>query len=146
VEAGAELRGVDFSLTRMKAVKVRGRIVDADSGQPVGSASLDMLPTYLDSANIRGVPTGFLLSAHVDDDGKFEFQNAAPGKYIITARMMMPGFRQISDRRDLQIGNKDITNLEIRLKANPNIRGRLITDSGEPLPRDRTVLILTNYD
>ena len=55
VEAGAELRGMDFSLTRMKAVKVQGRIVDADSEQPVGGASLDMWPKYLDSANIRGM-------------------------------------------------------------------------------------------
>src|SRR5437667_7650707 len=124
---------MDFSLTRMKAVKVQGRIVDADSEQPVGGASLDMWPKYLDSANIRGV------AAHVDDQGKFEFQDAASGKYILTARMTMPGFRQLSDRRDLQIANKDITDLEIRLKSNPNVRGRLIMEGGEPLPLNRTV-------
>ena len=67
---------------------------------------------YLDAPNIRG------KAAHVDDEGNFEFQNVAPGKYIITAHIIMSGFRQLSDRRDLQIGNKDITDFEIRLKPN----------------------------
>jgi len=58
----------------------------------------------------------------------------------------MPGFRQLSDRRELQIGNTDVTDLEIRLKSNPNIRGRLIMEDGDPMPRDRTVLVFTNYD
>ena len=146
VEAGTELRGVDFSLARMKAVKVQGRIVDGDSGQPLHGASLNMRPKYLDYSNLRGVPNSFLLAAHVDDEGKFEFQNAAPGKYALVTRLTMPGFRYLSDKQDLQIGNKDIVDLQIRLKSNPNISGRLIMEAGEPLPRDRTVLLFNNYD
>jgi hypothetical protein len=146
VEAGVELRGMDFSLTRMKAVKVQGRIVDEDSGQPVGGASLDMTPKYLDPASrIDGLRV-YLHAAHVDDEGKFEFQNAASGKYTLTARMSMPGFRLLSAQQDLQIGNKDITDLEIRLKPNPNTRGRLITEGGKPVPHDSTVLIFNNYE
>jgi protocatechuate 3,4-dioxygenase beta subunit len=140
VEAGAELRGMDFSLTRMKAVKVQGRIVDADSGQPIPGANLDMWPKFLESANIRGI------AAHVDDEGRFEFQNAPPGRYIMTGRIIMPGFRQLSDRRDLQVGNKDITDLEVRLKVHPNIRGEVIMEDGAPVPRNRTILAFTNYD
>jgi protocatechuate 3,4-dioxygenase beta subunit len=144
VDAGRELRGMDFSLTRMKAVKVRGRIVDASSGQPVGGATLDMRPKYLNPADSIATLRAFLLAAHVDDEGKFEFQNAPPGKYTLTARMSMPGFRLLYAQQDLQIGNKDIIDFEIRLRTNPSIRGRLITEGGEPLPHDRTVLIFSN--
>jgi hypothetical protein len=105
-----------------------------------------MRPKYLDPASrIDGLRV-FLHAAHVDDEGKFEFQNAAPGKYTLTARMSMPGFRLLSAQQDLQIGNKDISDLEIRLKPNPNIRGRLITEGGEPLPHDSTVLTFNNYE
>src|SRR5205814_1510766 len=41
---------------------------------------------------------------------------------------------------------KDITDLEIRLKPHPNIRGRLIMEAGEAVPANRTVLVFTNYD
>src|SRR5262249_41124898 len=39
-----------------------------------------------------------------------------------------------------------ITELEIRLKPNPNIRGRLITEMGERVPHDTTVLVFNNYE
>jgi hypothetical protein len=45
VNAGSELRGIDFSLMRTKAVRVRGRVVAAGTDRPIGDATLVMLQT-----------------------------------------------------------------------------------------------------
>jgi hypothetical protein len=141
VEPGLELRGVDFLLTRMKGTRVRGRIVDAETGDRA-DVSIAMRPKFIDPSE-RGA---FGVAGNVDSDGKFEIRNVAAGKYALTSHLTLPGFRTLSHEEDVEVGNQDIANLQVSLKPNPRIQGRLITEGAEPPPRDRTVLLFNNYN
>src|SRR5205807_8400342 len=44
--------------------------------------SVDLWGHFIDSTNLRGI------DAHVDDEGKFEFQNAPHGKHVLTGRRL----------------------------------------------------------
>jgi hypothetical protein len=142
VEPGVELRGVDFLLTRMKGARVRGRIVGAETGERGPDVSIFMRPKFID----RLERDAFGVAGHVDSDGKFEIRNVAAGKYTLTAQLTLPGFRTLSHQEDVEVGNQDIANLQVALKPNPRIQGRLITEGAAPLPHDRTVLLFNNYN
>jgi protocatechuate 3,4-dioxygenase beta subunit len=137
IEAGTELRGIDFSLQKSKAVRVKGRVVNA-AGQPVADAIL-----MLRLKHVEALTANFWFNEHTDHDGNFEFHNQAPGKYVVAARWTEPGFRSLYTEQSLQVGNRDVTDLQIVLQNNPNVEGRMIMESGEPLPQDRTVLMFT---
>jgi protocatechuate 3,4-dioxygenase beta subunit len=142
IEAGAELRAVDFSLTRLKSVRVKGRIIDQQNGQPVASATITMTPKYFDPASNKV----FLLIADTDARGSFEIKNVPPGRYRLSTLTHLPGFRSIFNQQDLQIGDRNISNLEITLKPYPSIDGRVIAEGGEMLPEERTALVFNNFD
>jgi hypothetical protein len=142
VEPGAELRGMDFLLTRMKGIKVRGRITGGETGEHGTDVSVVMRAKFIDPYSER---LAFAQAGHIDSDGKFEIPNVAAGKYTLTSRLTLPGFRSLSFEEDVQVSNQDIINLQVALRPSPKIQGRLITEGAEPLPQDRTVLLFNNY-
>jgi protocatechuate 3,4-dioxygenase beta subunit len=138
IEAGSERRAIDFTLTRTPALRVSGRVVGEASGLPVGDATLEMRP------DVGALPINLIPVVHTDDAGRFEFRNLSPGKYILSARWTEPGFRSMFTEQHLHIGNKDVLDLQIVLRANRSISGRLMMERGEPLPQNRTVLSFTD--
>jgi Carboxypeptidase regulatory-like domain len=144
VNAGSELRGIDFSLLRTKAVRVKGRVVATGTDRPIGDATLVMLPKFLQGPS-PNVSTQ-LLSTTTDDEGLFEFRDVAPGTYSLDARRTEPGFRFMFSQREIRIGLRDISDLQITLQPNPGISGRLTSEDGEPVPHDRTVLLFNSFD
>jgi hypothetical protein len=142
VEPGAQLRGMDFLLTRMKGVKVGGRISGGESGEHSTDVSVVMRAKFIDPYSER---LAFAQAGHIDNQGNFEIPNVAAGKYTLSSQLTLPGFRSLSFEEDVQVGNQEIANLQFALRPSPKIDGRLITEGAEPLPQDRTVLLFNNY-
>jgi uncharacterized surface anchored protein len=138
VESGSELRGVDFSVVRTKAVRIKGRAANSATGQPVFDAVLELRSQY-NAGQLRNLS----LSAHTDEKGNFEFSNAAPGSYTLLTRWTEPGFRSMSTQQDLRVESEDILDLQINLQPNPGISGRVIMEHGEKAPQNRTLLLFT---
>jgi 5-hydroxyisourate hydrolase-like protein (transthyretin family) len=81
--AGAEMGAVDIVLPRITGYHVRGRIVEASTGQPPKSASVSIRPKK------AGVfEYGFDGSDGVEYNsrtGEFELRNVVPGSYLLSA-------------------------------------------------------------
>jgi Carboxypeptidase regulatory-like domain len=72
IEAGSELRAIDFSLQRTKAVRVKGRVVNAANGQPIADTTL-----MLRLKHVQALNGNYWFSADTDSDGKFRISQYA---------------------------------------------------------------------
>jgi protocatechuate 3,4-dioxygenase beta subunit len=111
LNAGEEMP-VDFSLTRRHAASVKGRI----SGLASGSQAMVML---------RGKDANTVFSAgQIDQDGRFEIRNVAPGSYILMAMTVIAENPQIV-RQPIDVGSADLEDVQLALVPPATIRGRV---------------------
>jgi hypothetical protein len=116
--------------------RVSGTVVDALSGQPVPRARVFLTPT-----NQRD--TGdFALTG---DDGRFAFENIAPGHYVLGAgrkgyvQQLYKQHGQLSTA--IIVGPELITeNLRFELRPAASIGGQVVDERNEPVRNARVIL------
>jgi protocatechuate 3,4-dioxygenase beta subunit len=118
VQAGAELRGIDLVLEDTRAVRIRGRVLAAQTGKPVdASISLEGRGPV-----VRGAPARTSTS-----DGFFEFSNVLPGSYEIVATSGS-GESTTGGYMAVEVGNADVQNIALTLTNGFRITGRIFVD------------------
>jgi carboxypeptidase family protein len=145
VRPGEELSGIDVSVSRQALFRVRGRVVDARTGQPPRTASVTVV-----SRALTATPAALFGSAspYNPADGAFELRDVAPGAYWVRATVTAASADSVltasaagrtladiftesvnADRRVAQIAadvaGSDVDGLVITVGAGASIRGRL---------------------
>jgi protocatechuate 3,4-dioxygenase beta subunit len=145
VRPGEELHGIDVPMSRQILFRLRGKVVDATTGQPPRTASVTIV-----SRGPAATPVALFGSASPYDpaDGTFELRDIAPGMYWVRAtvttasadsvltvnaagRTLADIFTEsvMADRRVAQIpadvAGADVDGLVIVVSAATSIRGRL---------------------
>jgi 5-hydroxyisourate hydrolase-like protein (transthyretin family) len=88
VPPGTDLRGIDFFVSPQLTYKVRGRVVDSQTGQPPPRVSISMIVQNPDPSGI--ISTGGGNSNYKAADGSFEMQNVSEGAYVLSASVPRP--------------------------------------------------------
>ena len=110
--------------------KIIGRVLAVDNGRPVKRARV-----LLSAAQFQGRGT------LTDDSGAFEFSELPEGRYALT--VSKTGFVSLSygQRRPLQAGTplqlaagQEIKGIDFRLPRGSVITGRVLDETGEPMP------------
>lgn len=112
---------------------ISGRVVDADTGQPLRRTEVSVSQT-----NAPG-PSRRPLSVRTDDNGRYVARDLPPGQFVVSARragyvtvsygQTMPGtsMRRIS----LEAGSR-VTGIDFALQHAGAITGRVVDEAGEP--------------
>ena len=136
---GGEAKNIDINLgLRARTYTVSGRIIDADSNQPLagvdysfGSLRQDQNQTYFSGTNSPGTPTNV--------NGEFRIEGVEPGRYGImaTSSNFLPNnFLSVSDRQlrvysdpvQFEITDGDVSGLEIKARRGLSLSGAVITE------------------
>ena len=86
VTPGGETRGIDIRVRKESVYSIRGKVVDAASGNPVNGAMVLVLPPGASDAN----PAALMSNMTAALDGNFEITNLLPGRYALQG-MAFPG-------------------------------------------------------
>jgi hypothetical protein len=119
------------------AAVVEGRVINAVTGEPLRKVNL-MLMTSGGSSGAAPPPS---IGAISDAEGKFRFDQLAPGRYMLSAEK--PGFvRQQYGVRSGQLGpgtsiavtaGEKLKPLEFKLMPQAVISGKVVDDDGDPV-------------
>lgn len=121
IPAGNEVHGLDFTLSDLHTVKLRG-VVQAPPGLPLRGVTITAAPC--DSG-----PLGRVTTSVRNSDGAFELVGVGPGCHILAADSFNAG-KRYSARMTLNIGDAKIELLQVSLLPPIRLSGRLRTESG----------------
>lgn len=96
---------------------LRGRVIDAGTGEPVGSASVQLRSTNTSSDAIR-----ISRGAITDNNGTFAFDAVPAGQYLAT--VSGDGYGNVV--QDLQVGTQGMDNLELKLSRNEGVTLKVV--------------------
>src|SRR5215831_2993249 len=139
ISEGGEAKNIDINVgLRAHTYTVSGRIVDADSNQPLagvvysfGSLRQDQNQTYFSGTYSPGTPTNV--------NGEFRIEGVEPGRYGImaTSNSFLPNNflppseqqpRVYSDPIQFEITDGDVSGLEIKARRGLSLSGAVITE------------------
>jgi hypothetical protein len=121
VTAGTTVRLNDIHLKMQRAVTISGRIVPPPSEN---RQSLSLTRT----AKLALHSSPMVQGGGSEADGSFKMA-VLPGKYVLTASDVKTG--KISKALTLEIGDRDLTGLQLELSSGYEINGRVILDGQE---------------
>jgi hypothetical protein len=117
-------------LVVLAAAPVSGRIIDAESNNPIAGAHVMLIP-----AEQMPPPGGAApFDTVTDASGHFVFEAVAPGQYRVDAQM--PGFVPFAAAAPVvdTTAGQAIAGIEVFLKKGGAITGRIVDGGGQPLP------------
>jgi hypothetical protein len=123
---------------------IAGKVVAAESGQPLGRATVTAVPLRSGEQQRRGPGQDRprRLSARTDDDGRYTLAQVPAGEYTLTAGRagyVEASFGQITSRtpprRVTVADGSTVGPLDFQLSRGGVITGRVVDDAGEPAER-----------
>jgi len=140
VEPGKDTAGVSFGLVTVPLSTLRGTVqLPPDTpGRGVTVGVGLVAPQRLDGYVTRGT--------RVRDDGGFELTRLAPGTYQVTARSFQPGGVEYWGTATVDVTGTDLDGVSIPLRAGAIVRGRVVTEAGEPVGVPVMVSLTTDGD
>jgi Carboxypeptidase regulatory-like domain len=112
LHVGESATGKNLRMRRSSLAKLRGKVVNGYSFQPVGILTVDLI-SLSDPAAARQTETV--------DGGSFEFARVVPGRYTILARDNSPAGHLVA-RLDTAVEDHDVNNLRVELRAGLDIK------------------------
>ena len=120
---------VDFRLVTPLGGRVSGRVTPPPTQ---GSGEI---------AVMSGVTLAEVAEVAVTGDGQFAFGRVPPGRYLVSIFPTPPGYGSLT----VDVGEADVTNLEISRPTTYAVSGRVVTTSG-PIPTGLLALVTdTSY-
>lgn len=116
---GAELAGMDFTLTPVRAVTVSGKILIM--GTVPASAVVNVTLITEGSAQHE---------AKADAKGNFELQGITSGDYTLVGRIEPTNTKSkmLWGQRQLHVGNTNLRNADLKISAGVQLNGRIRSD------------------
>ena len=138
VGLGQEVQMPDFSMVPGRVGTISGTAVSS-SGLPLVGEQVSMSQEF----SGPGSSSSFGMSgAKVTADGTWTIRNVSPGEYKLTLRSAADGDRVPEGATTTVVfGGEDLTGIMLMTTTGATLRGRVVTDTGEALPRDHKMRV-----
>lgn len=127
IKEGTEVANVDISVGKPgSGFSVSGRVIDADSGQPVANtyiahSSVNESNQQMGGMNFSGNQT--------DANGKFKLEGLRPGHYAVFTFAVGQDNSSYSEPALFEVADSDITGIEIKLRRGAAISGVAVLEN-----------------
>ena len=127
LRAGEERSSVDFSLMRVRAVRVKGKVVTGAGVAAPAGTTVNLMPK--DAKSFTGM---FHRFNSVDRrTGTFEMKGVQPGSYVLTA-MTRRGRERLYARQDIEVGGTNVEGVVLVLGPGIKLSGSVELEGEAP--------------
>lgn len=130
IVSGGEAGATDFSLVAERAATLSGTARAAD-GSPLAGARISLTQELMGPGGGTMSIAGNTLA---EADGAWTLSDVSPGDYVLRANGRVGDGPAESAVLPVNVHGVDLTGLTIAADAGGIISGRVVTDTGEPLP------------
>lgn len=139
VKEGEEVKNIDITIgAKLKTYKATGRIIDAETGNPVAGMVCSYGPDRF-STVMGSIGTSKKAS---DEKGEFQIEGMLPGSYSVVVQNQQD-FYSKSD--DFTVKDSDVSGLEVKLYRGASISGKVIIENADEKKNVSTILPITLY-
>ncbi|HEY0873346.1 MAG TPA: carboxypeptidase regulatory-like domain-containing protein [Vicinamibacterales bacterium] len=131
IAGGQEAGAIDFTLVPARAAKLSGTALASD-GTPLSRGRIMVTQDILGPAG--GTSMSFAGTAVLDEDGSWTVRDVPPGEYTVRASGNAAGGRSENATLTVTVYGADLEGLVVRADPGGLISGRVVADTGEPLP------------
>lgn len=126
VPAGEEVNQIDFILQPVPAVRVRGQVLNAVTGEPARGVGVSLAR--------RDNSWSLYQSRYNPSDprGNFELRGVPPGSYFLAAYWSENG-NQYSGREPLEVGSSDVDGVTLVIGPGSELQGQLRVEGNDKL-------------
>lgn len=119
VDEGVTVAGIDVPVARVRAFRVRGRVVDDATGMPAEGASVTIFSPSQRSLTLPGAPVS---------GGTFELAAVPSGRYEVVGRINTSN--PLFGTAIVEVSDHDVEDVAIVLRRGTPLKGRVTVDSG----------------
>ena len=145
VSEGSEVANIDIQLgRRANTYSATGRVVEADTGQPVTGVRFGYGPAPKNQQNFNSYFGGLPVNSR----GEFRIDGLEPGRYgILVSSQFGAGENIYSDPVFFEVVDSDVSNLEVKAIRGLSLSGVVVTDgiaNKDVLAKLATLIISAN--
>jgi hypothetical protein len=130
IGSGQEVGAIDFPLVPVRAAVLSGTAVAAD-GSPLSAGSIMLTQEIMGPG---GGTMGFAGNAAISKDGTWTVRDIPPGAYVIRATGSVGDRPSETAVLPVEVNGADLDGLIVTADPGGILSGRIVTDTGEPLP------------
>jgi hypothetical protein len=123
VAPGAQLRGMDIRLLKIRTAHIRGRVTGSYSSRSLRNAMIALQPKSDVVMNFMARNT----SRPYNEKGEFILSNVTPGSYVLTANVNDEG-KTLMARTSIEVGGSPIDGVALQLAPGVEIAGRVVIE------------------
>ena len=127
---GAQIQGVNMTLTRSRTVRIKGRLLTGSTDRSLARRTSIMLMTRDGQGVMFGSPRG--MARVIDSNGTFEMRGVTPGSYWIMANLM-DGNQRYTAGMPVDVGSSNLEGIELRLEPPVELSGRVVLEENADL-------------
>ncbi len=136
VSEGDEAAGIDINIGRLRKTQdVFGRVVDADTGQPMAEKEVAYLRFIGDPPRISGFGG---KAQRTDAQGAFHLPNLLPGKHSIYVSRTRED-EHYSETVEVEVGDETVTGVEIKMRRGASVSGVIVIEGANDAALQREV-------
>ena len=127
INEGTEVSNIDIVARKTaRGSSVSGRVVDADSGQPVPDVFVVYSPFNEGTQQLGGMN---FTGSQTDANGKFRIENVQPGHYVAYMLATGQGSSSYSDQTPFDVSDGDVSGVEIKVHHGATISGVAVVEN-----------------
>jgi protocatechuate 3,4-dioxygenase beta subunit len=127
IKEGSEVKNVDITVNKAgSGFAVSGRVVDAESGAPVGSVYIGHSTLDASGQQVGGVN---FTGNQSDANGKFRLEGLRPGRYSVYTFATGQQNSDYSEPVTFEVADGDVTGVEIKVRRGATINGTVVIEN-----------------